>query len=140
MTEHRLHPILALPILLLAGIVAGNAVTSSSIGSKEKLVDDLQIERRLDAASDTVQDMVHDKASGLADRTRSPKALRADKRKARGSKRMMPAARPSQDTRPIPQSSSIPTRRIGDQEVPDFDALRGDSARDRTHSGRLPPR
>ena len=140
MTEHRLHPILALPILLLAGIVAGNAVTSSSVGAESQQADELKLERRLEAASDTVQDIVHEQASGLAARTRSPKLVRPGKQKARRTKRQIYADRRAQSTRPTPTSSAIPTRRIGDQQVPDFDAIRSDAERARSHSGRLPPR
>jgi len=138
----RTHPtrlLIALPILAATVAIAVGPLTSIGSGWTGRMVGDLELDRRVDAARDTVEELVHTGASRVAEKTEGPgRAVHPKSRRLLRTERRV--HRDASSTASTPKPDSLPARSLGDQTIPDFAALQGRDRAGQAHSGRLPPR
>jgi hypothetical protein len=138
----RTHPsrlLIALPILAATVAIAVGPLTSTASELTDHVVEGLELDRRVDAARDTVEELVHAGASRVAEKTEGPgRAVHPKPRRLLRTERRV--HRDASSTAPTPKPDSLPARTLGDQTIPDFAELQGKDRAGQAHSGRLPPR
>ena len=139
MRTHLSRLLIALPILAATVAITVGPLTGTASGLTERVAEGLELDRRVDAARDTVEELVHAGASRVAEKTEGPgTAVRPQSRPRILTERRV--HRGASSTGPAPQPDSLPARTLDDQTIPDFAALQNKDRADREHSGRLPPR